>query len=83
MKSIVLYGERKAFYDTKTTCFAVVETATYRLSVFCLWLKGTVTCHLHHLSVLWHHHLTIKADGVAMLRLHMDVKTGDGSDFLW
>ena len=27
MKSMALYGERKAFYDTKTTCFAVVETS--------------------------------------------------------
>ena len=45
MKSMALYGERKAFYDTKTTCFAVVETSlidrasrAYRLKVACLWL---------------------------------------------
>ena len=24
MKSMALYGERKAFYDTKTTCFGVM-----------------------------------------------------------
>ena len=29
MKSMVLYGERKAFYATKTTCFAVVETISF------------------------------------------------------
>ena len=33
---MVLYGERKAFYDTKTTCFAVVEVAAYRLKVVVL-----------------------------------------------
>ena len=44
MKSMALYGERKAFYDTKTTCFAVVEAPfinrvprAYRLKVACLW----------------------------------------------
>ena len=26
MKSMALYGERKVFYDTKTTCFGIVET---------------------------------------------------------
>ena len=30
MKSMALYGERKAFYDTKTTCFAVVEATAYQ-----------------------------------------------------
>ena len=40
MKSMALYGERKAFYDTKTTCFAVVEAVAYLLSLTCLSLKG-------------------------------------------
>jgi len=31
MKSMALYGERKAFYDTKTTCFAVVEAIPFIL----------------------------------------------------
>ena len=40
MKSMALYGERKAFYDPKTTCFAVVEAVAYLLSLTCLSLKG-------------------------------------------
>ena len=39
MKSMALYDERKAFYDTKTTCFAVVEAAAYLSSLTCLLLK--------------------------------------------
>ena len=46
MKSMALYDERKAFYETKTTCFAVVEAPlinrvprAYRLKVACLSLK--------------------------------------------
>ena len=30
MKSMALYGKRKAFYDTKTTCFAVAEAIGYQ-----------------------------------------------------
>jgi hypothetical protein len=47
MKSMALYVDRKAIYDTKTTCFAVVETLhiaqrslAYRTHVVCLWLKA-------------------------------------------
>ena len=40
VKSMALYGERKAFYDTKTTCFAVVEASACRSSLTCLSLKG-------------------------------------------
>ena len=40
MKSMALYGERKVFYATKTTCFAVVETLAYRSKDACLSLKG-------------------------------------------
>ena len=43
MKSMALYDERMAFYEAKTTCFAVVETSlidrasrAYRLKVACL-----------------------------------------------
>ena len=40
---MALYGERKAFYDTKTTCFAVVEATTYRSCHARLSLKGRNT----------------------------------------
>ena len=39
---MALYGERKAFYDTKTTCFEVVEVAAYRSCLTRLSLKGRV-----------------------------------------
>ena len=35
---MALYGERKAFYDTKTTCFAVVEAVAYRSCLMSLLL---------------------------------------------
>ena len=40
MKSMALYGERKAFYATKTTCFAVVEAVSYHSNLTYLSLKG-------------------------------------------
>ena len=40
MKSMALYSERKAFYATKTTCFAVVEAVSYHSNLTYLSLKG-------------------------------------------
>ena len=37
---MALYGDRKAFYDTKTTYFEVVEVAAYRSCLTRLSLKG-------------------------------------------
>ena len=36
MKSMALYDERKAFYDTKTTCFAVMGAFPFILLVLML-----------------------------------------------
>ena len=51
MKSMALYGERKAFFDTKTSCFGIEEAVAYRLSLTCLSHKGRlltfVTCLLN------------------------------------
>ena len=40
MKSMALYGKRKAFYDTKTTCFAVAEAIGYQSLVRPVGLKA-------------------------------------------
>lgn len=36
-EGMVLYGERKVFYGTKTTCFAIVEATPFFLNIvlFC------------------------------------------------
>ena len=73
MKSMAFYGERKAFYDTKTTCFGSVMlsgtflrtiTLTNKLTLNTLEEKVTLLSKTAHKKI---HHAWLQEDAIIHL----------------